>query len=71
MLLLLACAWQTERLPWVVQFKQLFALFDSNVAKAATMPGFDAGIIQASLPSPDANLTPNTPGHAGLCHTGP
>lgn len=31
----------------LAQFKQLFALFDSNVAKAATIPGYDAGIIQA------------------------
>ncbi|KAK9832504.1 hypothetical protein WJX81_002657 [Elliptochloris bilobata] len=33
-------------------FKQLFALFDSNVAKAATIPGFDAGILQG----PQLNL---------------
>ncbi len=29
------------------QLKQLFALFDSNVQKSLTIPGFDAGILQA------------------------
>jgi len=70
-LLLSACAWQTDGLPWVAQFKQLFALFDSNVAKAATIPGFDAGIIQASHLSPNSYPTPTTPGMQGLCHAGP